>query len=104
MTSEFITSMSKNPISAASGLYFQDYYHNPELAAKGDAYLVKHNGHEHDSQGYHYHLTVVENSNGIQTPAFPFTFGPTYKGVVDANSVGRCGTGLAKGPPPRKKK
>jgi len=104
MTSEFITSMSKNPIPAVSGLYFQDYYHSPELAAEGGAHLDKHNGHEHDDHGYHYHLTVVESNEGIQTPSFPFTFGPTYKGVVDANAVGACSTGTRKGPPPRKKK
>lgn len=96
-TSESIISMSKNPIAAVSGLYFQDYYNDSVLSAQGGAYLDHHNGHEHSDLGYHYHLTITENADGIQTPAFPFTFGPTYRGVLDDSALTGCSTG---GPPP----
>ena len=96
-TSEFITSLSKNPISARSGLYFQDYYFDTSNAALGGVNLDKHNGHEHDDLGYHYHLTISRNDDGTFTPTFPFTFGPTYKGVLDDNALSRCSTGAPGG-------
>lgn len=89
-TSESITSLSGNLIEAVSGLYFQDYYHDAALSALGGAYLDKHNGHRHDGLGYHYHMTIAENTEGSSVPAFPFTFGPTYKGELDDNALSSC--------------
>lgn len=102
-TSEYITSLSRNPIPAVSGLYFQDYYFDASAAALGGAYLDKHNGHEHDNIGYHYHLTIEKNASGLFIPTFPFTFGPTYKGVLDEHSLSSCGSNRAggRGLPPR---
>lgn len=105
-TREYIFSLSGNLLQAFSGLYFQDYYHDAALAGQGGAYLDKHNGHDHDGLGYHYHLTIVENYDGSSSPSFPFTFGPTYKGLLDANSLSSCaveggtGPGGPGGPPP----
>ena len=91
-TSEFITSLSRNPIAAVSGLYFQDYYFDATAAALGGENLDKHNGHEHEENGYHYHLTIKQNDDGTITPVFPFTFGPTFKGALDELSMRSCGT------------
>lgn len=99
-TGESITSLSGNPIAAVSGLYFQDWYHVSALTESGDDYLDEHNGHDHDGIGYHYHMTISDNDDGTVTPTFPFTFGPTYKGVLDDNALASCGTTEPTGPPP----
>jgi len=103
-TSESIISLSGNPIPAVSGLYFQDWYNDSELTALGDGYLDEHNGHDHDGIGYHYHLTITDNGDNTVSPAFPFTFGPTYKGILDNNALASCGTtdtGPGGRPPPQ---
>lgn len=99
-SNETITSQSGNPIVAASGLYFEDYYYDAALTASSESYLDQHNGHEHDSLAYHYHLTQSDDGNGNLTPAFPYTFGPTFKGELDTNTLASCGTSNSMLPPP----
>jgi len=48
--------------------------------------------------GYHYHLTIVSNTD--ITPAFPFTFGPRFKGQLQDNAIASCSIGAGGGPPP----
>lgn len=89
-TTESITSLSGNSIPAVSGLYFQDYYHDPALVTAGEEYLDEHGGHEHATLGYHYHMPIVENTDGSYSPFFPFTIGPTFKGELDDNAMRSC--------------
>jgi len=44
------------------------------------AYLDKHNGHEHDDYGYHYHITY----------SFPYFTGPILYGEVPDLSETAC--------------
>lgn len=46
------------------------------------------NGHDHDSLGYHYHLTIDSNL----APTFPFGPGPQYFGCVADGTNGYCKT------------
>ena len=86
--------------TAVSGFYFEDYYWDSSLG--GDEILDQHNGHSDETRGYHYHVTLTEDSEGKQTPSFPFIFGPEYYGELADNSVAACGfTGGPGGPPPR---
>ena len=80
-TSTIITSASGNTFTVAGGYYFEDYYYDSSCAAAGNQYLDEHNGHNHDSYGYHYHVTET----------FPYNVGPTYYGRLHSNSIGRCG-------------
>ena len=63
-----------------AGAYYEDMYWNSSLAEQGGKYLDVHNGHDHDSLGYHYHITVTQESDGKLTPAFPYTIGPSFYG------------------------
>lgn len=83
------TTQSGNTISAASGIYFEDYYYNSTCAAQGGAYLDQYNGHSHGSYGYHYHFTI--DSTGANV--FPFVTGPKYYGCVSSSlcSTSVCG-------------
>ncbi|WP_281558793.1 YHYH protein [Thalassomonas sp. RHCl1] len=87
--------------TAVSGFYFEDYYWDSSLS--GDEVLDQHNGHSDETRGYHYHVTLTEDSDGKQTPSFPFIFGPEYYGELADNSVAACGFtgGGPGGPPPR---
>ncbi|WDE03362.1 YHYH protein [Thalassomonas viridans] len=86
--------------TAVSGFYFEDYYWDSSLS--GEEVLDQHNGHSDEARGYHYHVTLTEDSEGKQTPSFPFIFGPEYYGELADNSVAACGlTGGPGGPPPR---
>ena len=78
-TDERIILSTGQSTTSTSGDYFEDYYHNPTLSASGGAYLDKHNGHQHDQYGYHYHLTMVDD-NGTLKPIFPYTVGPELYG------------------------
>jgi hypothetical protein len=89
-TSETVTSLSGNTFPGTMGLYFADYWYDGQCAAEGGAALDEHNGHEHDGLGYHYHVTFD----------FPYTMGPTLKGVVYDASVNCNGISAGGGPPP----
>ncbi|NQZ11804.1 MAG: hypothetical protein HRT35_32025, partial [Algicola sp.] len=88
-TSATITSLSGNNFVTTSGYYFEDYYHDSSITAKGGEKLDKHNGHNHDNLGYHYHMTVIDN-NGTLEPAFPYAIGPTFYGVLTAQGMTSC--------------
>ncbi|TQV88067.1 PKD domain-containing protein [Aliikangiella coralliicola] len=88
-TSEELESISRNPIDAGEGVYFEDYYYDASLTAQGNEYLDQHNGHEHDNLGYHYHITV-EDVNGTLTPVFPYQVGPTFYGELPSDGITSC--------------
>jgi hypothetical protein len=69
-------------ISAASGLFLQDYYWDKTCTAQGGPALDQYNGHTHDYLGYHYHVTRTRDANGVFTEAFPYLAGPTLYGYV----------------------
>jgi hypothetical protein len=82
-TSGITETQSGNNISAASGIFVEDYYYDPSCTAKGGAFLDAHNGHSHDDYGYHYHVTITPTGLGV----FPFFMGPQYRGC---RSSGAC--------------
>jgi hypothetical protein len=88
-TSETVTSSSGNTFIAASGYYFEDYYHDSALEALGEEYLDKHNGHSHGDFTYHYHHTVIDN-NGTLEPVFPYNIGPTFYGELPSDGMTAC--------------
>lgn len=88
-TDASVTSMSNNPIDVSGGVYLEDFYHDSALAALGNEYLDKHNGHEHDNLGYHYHITV-EEVNGKLEPLFPYQIGPEFYGQVPDGGLFNC--------------
>lgn len=78
---------SGNPISLDVGAYYEDFHYDPACTAADAAGLDRHNGHDHDGLGYHYHLTVDADLR----PAFPYSFGPSYRGAVEGSSFTSCG-------------
>lgn len=98
-----VTSLSGNPLVAIDGFYYEDYVYSGREAT--GAQLDQHNGHDNnDGRGYHYHVTLVEDS-GTLIPRFPFTLGPTLFGEVLDNGMASCGgansgPGGPGGPPP----
>lgn len=97
---EVVTSLSGNQFIAENGFYFEDHYWDKTLTAQGGAYLDQYNGHYDKTRGYHYHITVTQDSKGKLTPAFPYIIGPRYAGKLAKSAIARCSTGLAPGPPP----
>ncbi|MEM7020211.1 MAG: YHYH protein, partial [Pseudomonadota bacterium] len=95
------TTLSSNVIPANSGLFYEDYYYDSNCSTTGEEYLDVHNGHAHDGLGFHYHLTLENNG---QTVAFPYSFGPFYRGTLPAGGLAMCGSLDAgpggMGPPP----
>ena len=75
-----VKSYSGNNVVAASGMYLQDYYFDSLCPNQGIAYLDENNGHDHDSYGYHYHITST----------FPYTAGPKFKGCLSSSTC--CGS------------
>lgn len=63
-----------------AGAYYEDMYWDSSLAEQGAKYLDAHNGHNHDGLGYHYHITVTQESDGSLTPVFPYIIGPFFYG------------------------
>ena len=61
------------------GVYYEDYFFNQTCANQGGVYLDSHNGHSHDSLGYHYHITVDNNNK----PVFPYLVGPKFYGCTN---------------------
>lgn len=96
---EPVSTLSGNILAADNGYYFEDYYYaQKEVTA---AQLDEHNGHDtNDGKGYHYHITLVKDADGNLQPSFPYQIGPRFKGTLPENSIGRCSTGNAMGPPP----
>ena len=68
--------------TAVSGIFYEDYYYDPACTAQGDKYLDEHNGHDHDTLRYHYHVTVDDDL----APTFPAVHGPDYYGDVGDGS------------------
>lgn len=89
-TDDTYTTQSGNPVSAASGLFYEDYYYDSDLYGSSPEYLDQHNGHDHDGLGYHYHVTVESDES---TPAFPYIVGPEFYGEINDNAVSDCSTG-----------
>ena len=88
-TSESVSSLSSNTFITTSGHYFEDYYFDADLTALGNEYLDKHNGHEHDNFGYHYHMTVIDNSGTLEA-SFPYNIGPTFYGNLPSGAITTC--------------
>jgi hypothetical protein len=89
-TAGSFTSLSRNTFTTSAGFFFEDYYFDAACASGGGAALDEHNGHSHGDYGYHYHVTIASATD--KSPAFPYTFGPRYKGVLPSNAIARCGT------------
>ena len=91
------TTQSGNTISASSGIYYEDYYFDMTCKTQAPQNLDEHNGHDNnDGRGYHYHVTVVDDSVnktlGIDLlPVFPYFIGPDMRGEVP--SSWQCGGG-----------
>jgi hypothetical protein len=83
------STLSGNTISAASGIYIEDYYYNSSCSALGGVYLDKHNGHSHGTYGYHYHITISSASSWAGV--FPYFVGPKLYGC---RSSGSCCSSL----------
>ncbi|MCG8609909.1 MAG: DUF4214 domain-containing protein [Pseudomonadales bacterium] len=96
-TSGTYDSLSGNDFATVAGFFFEDYYFDSACTSQGEAYLDQYNGHDHDGLGYHYHLTVAGPDD--LTPAFPFTFGPRYRGQLQDNAIASCSTGQPGGTP-----
>ena len=96
-TTASVTSQSGNSFTATSGMYEQDYYYDSACFAAGGAYLDAHNGHDHDSFGYHYHFTVEDVAT--MTAAYPYVVGPYFKGCSGCGSTTTVVGPPAKGPP-----
>lgn len=97
---EPVSTLSGNTLAADDGYYFEDYYYAQKEVT--GAQLDEHNGHDtNDGKGYHYHITLVQDTDGKLQPSFPYQIGPRFKGQLPENSVGSCSTGDVMGPPPR---
>eukprot|EP00510_Aplanochytrium_minuta_P005359 CAMPEP_0184012272 /NCGR_PEP_ID=MMETSP0954-20121128/4308_1 /TAXON_ID=627963 /ORGANISM="Aplanochytrium sp, Strain PBS07" /LENGTH=542 /DNA_ID=CAMNT_0026292217 /DNA_START=172 /DNA_END=1800 /DNA_ORIENTATION=- len=82
-TTDTGTSLSGNPIPAVSGVFFEDYYYDPNCTNQGDEYLDEHNGRVDSELGYVYHVT----------DGFPYMIGPSFYGKLHDNGiVGTCQT------------
>lgn len=106
-TSGTYTSLSNNSYDTTAGFFYQDYYYDSDCTALGDGYLDEYSGHSDAERGYHYHLTLANEpgDNGdavLPTPAFPFTFGPRYRGELQDNAIASCSGSAGGGgmPPP----
>ncbi len=80
------TTSTSITISAASGIYYQDYYYNSTCGNLGGSHLNSYNGHDHDDLGFHYHVTIDSSGNNV----FPYTFGPKFYGCTE----GTCCTSI----------
>ena len=82
-----------NVFSAASGIYYEDFYFNSTCAAQGGEYLDAFNTRMDEVYGRVYHITF----------GFPYNIGPVFYGSLHDNSMimGGCQTtqGSSMGPP-----
>jgi YHYH protein len=88
-TSDTYTSLSGNIFNAESGFFFEDYYWDSSVS--GDDALDQYNGHSDADRGYHYHVTITEDSDGDLKPAFPYTVGVELYGSIEENVSVNCG-------------
>lgn len=96
---ENVSTLSGNTIPAADGYYYEDYYY--AKATVTGAMLDENNGHDaDDGKGYHYHITLTQDSDGTLSPSFPYQMGPRFKAELPENSVASCSTGDNMGGPP----
>jgi hypothetical protein len=72
-----LQTLSQNSLLAESGIFYEDYYYDPQCTTQGTEYLDAFNGHDHDDLGFHYHLTIDGNTG---KPTFPYLTGPKYFG------------------------
>jgi hypothetical protein len=72
-----LQTLSQNTLLAESGIYYEDYFYDPQCTTQGTEYLDAFNGHDHDDLGFHYHLTIDGNTG---KPTFPYLTGPKYFG------------------------
>lgn len=89
-TTTTIYGQSSNPLSSASGIFYEDYYYDTTCGAQGGAYLNEYNGHDHDNLGFHYHTTVDTSMR----PTFPYIVGPKYYGCIRGST---CSTAISAG-------
>lgn len=109
-TSGTYTSLSQNSFDTVAGFFRQDYYFDSSCTSEAANNLDEYNGHDHDDLGYHYHVTLqAKAGDGVfpfaiddgYEPAFPFTFGPRYRGEISADAIASCsGNGGPPGGPP----
>jgi len=98
-TSDEYISLSGNIFIASSGFFYQDFYWDSALTNLAGEYLDQYNGHNSgDDLGYHYHVTVTQDNDGVQTSAFPYTIGPRFYGKLQDNSIA-SDSGAVGGPP-----
>ena len=97
---EDVTTLSSNTIAADDGYYYEDYYYSQ--ATVTGAMLDENNGHDSgDGKGYHYHITLTEDTDGTLLPSFPYQMGPRFKAELPDNSIASCSTDdEQQGPPP----
>ncbi|MBV1921591.1 MAG: YHYH protein [Pseudomonadales bacterium] len=87
-TSDEYSSLSGNVFIASTGFFYEDFYWDSALTNLAGEYLDQFNGHDSgDDLGYHYHVTVTQGDDGVQTPAFPYTIGPRFYGKLQDNSI-----------------
>lgn len=89
-TTTTLYGQSSNPMSSASGIFYEDYYYNSTCGSQGGEYLNEYNGHDHDNLGFHYHTTVDTSMR----PTFPYIVGPKYYGCIRG---GTCPTTISAG-------
>ena len=99
-TSDIVTTLSRNEIQATSGYYYEDYYYDSSCTSQGSAYLDQYNGHSDAQRGYHYHVTVVQNTDGTLSAVFPYTIGPRFYGQLQDDAATTCEDSSGGGPPP----
>jgi len=85
-TTSTVLSVEGYRISAASGLFFEDYYYDSTCTDvtgyTNYVYLDENNGHTHGDFGYHYHVTL---------DSFPYVAGPSFYGCA-ASTAGQVVT------------
>lgn len=81
-----VDTQSGNTVSAATGIYYEDYFYNASCKAQSEEkFLDEHNGHSHGEYGYHYHFTIDEAGGAVM----PYLIGPQFKGCISAESASR---------------
>lgn len=81
-TNAVVNTATGRPVTTVSGVFAEDYYFDSTVRGANGQCLDKHNGHEHDSYGCHYHTTVTQETDGRLTPRFPYVVGLQYYGTL----------------------
>jgi hypothetical protein len=87
-TNAVVNTATGRPVTTVSGVFAEDYYFDSTVCGSNGQCLDKHNGHSHDTYGYHYHTTVTQESDLRLTPRFPFITGLQYYGTLPTGSFG----------------